>query len=155
MCLCKGWESLLKVSTKSVGKLFERFTSDKRQYNEPPCSCSQRDVYYDDAHIIKDRNDINNQLLSTPAAAAAASPAVTVKWHPHLKLSFNSSPTLIQAHPSAGGPSQRPSVPRHPCPTYRPMADHNFAWGETDTVTFCKSIREASEEVINWRKNCF
>ena len=51
----------------------------------------------------------------TPATAASL--AVS-KSHPHLKLLFNSSPTLIQAHPSAVDPPRDLASPHHPCPTY-------------------------------------
>ena len=96
----------------------------------------------------------------TPAAAAAAASLAVSNSEV-----ASTSETLIQQQPNSNsstpqcsGSPQRPSVPPPPLPNlpiFKPMADPNFVWGETDTVTFCKSIREAYNEVINWRKNCF
>ena len=31
----------------------------------------------------------------------------------------------------------------------------DFKWGEVDGEIFCKSIKDAYEEVMHWKRNCF
>ena len=109
---------------------------------------------------------ISSRTATTPTTSCSHTPAAAAASLAVSNSEVASTPeTLIQQQPNSNsstpqcsGPSQRPSVPPPPLPNlpiFKPMADPNFAWGETDTVTFCKSIREAYDEVINWRKNCF
>ena len=40
-------------------------------------------------------------------------------------------------------------------PPYLPLAEPNFSLDPTDAPSFCKSLREAYNEVIHGKKNCF
>lgn len=47
-------------------------------------------------------------------------------------------------------PDTSPSLP-----TFIPLADSNFVWGETDSIHFKETLKKVYEEVVHWRKNCF
>ena len=51
-----------------------------------------------------------------------------------------------------------PTCSSPPVPSLPPLtqlATSNFVWGEVDSASFCKSLREVYDEVIQWRMNCF
>ena len=40
-------------------------------------------------------------------------------------------------------------------PSFKPMAEPNFIWGERDSMSFRKVLQTTYDEVVHWRKNCF
>ena len=103
-------------------------------------------------------NPSTTSCSHTPAVAAASLAVSNSEVASTPETLIQQQPNSNSTTPQCSGPSQRLSVPPPllpNLPTFKPVADHNFVWGETDTVTFCKSIREAYVEVIIWRNNCF
>ena len=84
-------------------------------------------------------------------AAAAASLAVTVKWHPHLKL-IQQQPNSNSSTPQYSGSPRDLAFPHHPCPTH-PFSSQcqTPTSGETDIVTFCKSGRHTIKSLSGGR----
>ena len=48
----------------------------------------------------------------------------------------------------------RSSPPAPSLPPFTQLATSNFVLGEVDSASFCKSLREVYDEVIQWRTNC-
>ncbi len=56
--------------------------------------------------------------------------------------------TQTHLSPTIGHPP--PSLP-----TFVPLANSNFMWGEIDAAQFQETLKKAYDEVVHWRKNCF
>ena len=53
--------------------------------------------------------------------------------------------------------SQQPiATPTFDLPEFSPSAVPKFVWGNcADSVSFCNLLKDAYDEVVHWRKNCF
>ena len=101
-------------------------------------------------------------VTPNPIATTSSNPRAQASIHVaggsnEVSVSVTPTQELLQVQneiPSV--PSNNRSLDPSPnLPPFRPMADPLFAWGESDSTTLCKSLRETYNEVIYWRRNCF
>ena len=93
--------------------------------------------------------DLPSVTDNTPDHHASPSISSNVVKHP----TPTSAPCDNDGVTSPTRPNQQSPGPV--LPPYEPMAEPNFVWGNTDSLTFCKLTAEVYEEIIHWKKNCF
>ena len=107
----------------------------------------------------RDVSALSNTSISTISTATASTSPSSSPVGPAVSSSGVASIHDTQNQPSISfsrAPPRNVSPPLSPnLPPFIPMAAPNFVWGDEDSATFCKSIRDAYDEVIHWKRNLF
>ena len=120
-------------------------------------SCSNVGRRQDPASCETTTTTTTTTTTSTPANLSTTSTAVSPSPTPvceAVSIPDSSSQNQSTSNPRNESSSLSPA-PMPVLPPYDPMREQDFTWGNTDSSSFCKSIKAVYEEVTHWRKNSF